>query len=330
MRCLLLALVLVSAGAPAAALAADTAVSPNIDRERITVSGHSAGGQMAQQMHIAHSDLISGAGILAGGPFGCAEGSLATAMARCVGKTEGPLPVADFAARIRAAAEDGKVADPGNLADDRVWLYHGAQDTIVAAEVSAAAAALYAEFIPDGQIQRVDDVQAGHSFPALGRGSVCAAYEPPYVADCGYDAAGELLGHLYPGLERPADDAAGELREVPLPGAAGASLSDTAWLFVPPACANGDGACPLHLVLHGCGQSAVSVGTGFIEQSGYLPWAAANGIVLAFPQVVPSAANPLGCWDWWGYTGQDYLWRDGAQMRTLATWLESLAGGAMR
>jgi len=329
MRRLFLALVLATSTVPAATPAADTAMTPNIDRERITVSGHSAGGQMAQQMHIAWSDLISGAGILAGGPFGCAEGSLATAMARCVSKTDGPLPVADFAARIRAAAKDGKVADPANLADDRVWLFHGAQDTIVAAEVSAAAAALYAEFIPGGQIARVDDIPSGHSFPASGRGSDCAAYEPPYVADCGYDAAGELLEHLYPGLEPPSADAAGELREVPLPGAAEASLSETAWLFVPPACIGGEAACPLHLVLHGCAQSAVSVGTGFIEQSGYLPWAGANSIVLAFPQVVPSAANPLGCWDWWGYTGQDYLWRDGAQMKTLTGWLESLAGGTI-
>ena len=325
MRRLFLALVLVASAVPAT----DTAMPPNIDRGRITVSGISAGGQMAQQMHIAWSDLISGAGILAGGPFGCADGSLATAMARCIGKTDGQLPVADFAARIRAAAADGRVADPANLADDRVWLFHGAQDTIVAAEVSAAAAALYAEFIPAAQVGRVDDVQAGHSFPARGRGSACTAYVSPYVADCGYDAAGELLNHLFPGLEPPAGDATGELREVPLPGAAEASLSDTAWLFVPPACTGGEAACPLHLVLHGCAQSAVSVGTGFIEQSGYLPWAAANGIVLAFPQVVPGAANPLGCWDWWGYTGPDYLWRDGAQMKTLAGWLESLAGGNM-
>lgn len=326
MRCLFLALLL----APGALPAADAALAPSIDRDRITVSGISAGGQMAQQMHVAWSDLISGAGILAGGPFGCAEGSLATAMARCIGKTDGVLPVADFADRIRAAAQDGRIADPANLADDRVWLFHGAQDAIVAAEVSAAAAALYAEFIPEGQIARVDDVQAGHSFPARGRGSACTVYEPPYVADCGYDAAGELLKHLYPGLEPPAADTSGELREAPLPGAAEASLSDTAWLFVPPACTDGAAACPLHLVLHGCAQSAVSVGTAFIEQSGYLPWAAANGIVLAFPQVVPSAANPLGCWDWWGYTGQDYLWRDAAQMKTLAGWLESLAGGNIR
>jgi poly(3-hydroxybutyrate) depolymerase len=322
MRCLTIALLLIASD-----LWADApAPVPNIDGDRITVSGHSAGGQMAQQMHIAYSDLIGGAGITAGGPFGCAEGSLATAMARCVGKTDGPLPVEELAARIRAAAGEGKVADPANLADDRVWLFHGARDTIVAAEVSAAAAAIYAEFVPGENLQRVDDVKVGHSFPARGRGSACTAYEPPYVADCGYDAAGEILQHLYPGLDAPAAETDGELREVTLPGAAESSLSETAYLFVPAACEGGESSCPLHLVLHGCAMSAANVGTGFIEQSGYLPWASGNGIVLAFPQVVPSAVNPLGCWDWWGYTSADYLWRNGAQMQVLAGWLRSLAG----
>ncbi len=81
---------------------------------------------------------------------------------------------------------------------------------------------------------------------------------------------------------------------------------ETAYLFVPPACAGGGESCALHLVLHGCAQSAETVGTDFIEQSGYLPWAETNHIVLAFPQVEKSLVhrlNPHGCWDWWGYTG---------------------------
>ena len=69
----------------------------------------------------------------------------------------------------------------------------------------------------------------------------------------------------------------------------------------------------------------VQVGTTFIEQSGYLPWAQANDIVLAFPQVVPGAANPFACWDWWGYTGAAYRWRDGAQMKVLTDWIRTLA-----
>ena len=39
-----------------------------------SVSGLSAGAYMAGQLQVAHSKQIVGAGIVAGGPFGCAEG----------------------------------------------------------------------------------------------------------------------------------------------------------------------------------------------------------------------------------------------------------------
>lgn len=309
--------------AAAPALSA-SAPSSNIDKNLITVSGVSAGGQMATQLHIAYSDLFSGAGIIAGGPFGCAEGSLATAMARCMGKTDGPLPVGELAAEIRKAAGEDKVADPENLADDKVWLFHGIQDTTVAAEVSDAAGALYAEFISEEQLRQVNDVDAGHNFPARGRGHACTEMVPPFVGDCDYDAAGEILNFLYSGLQAPASKITTELQKVSLPGATEAGLSGSAYLFVPAACADDGQACALHLVLHGCAQSATQVGTDFIEQSGYLQWAEANGIVLAFPQVVPGPLNPYACWDWWGYTGADYRWRNGAQMAVVTNWIQNL------
>ena len=46
---------------------------PNLDRNAITVSGLSSGGFMAHQFHIAFSKLVTGAGIIAGGPFRCVE-----------------------------------------------------------------------------------------------------------------------------------------------------------------------------------------------------------------------------------------------------------------
>jgi poly(3-hydroxybutyrate) depolymerase len=302
---------------------ASPAPTLNIDKHRITVSGISAGGQMAHQLHIAYPDVFSGAGIIAGGPFGCAEGSLVTAMTRCIGKTDIAIPVDELSAEIRKAASDGRVAEINALADDRVWLFHGAQDEVVAVEVSDALAELYQDFVPAGQIIYRKDVAAAHHFPAKGKGHACDASQAPFVGDCDFDAAGELLNHLYPGLEAPQSESELVLTTVSLPGAAEAGLSDTAYLYVPPACADGEHACAAHLVLHGCAQSAVQLGTAFIEQSGYLPWAAANNIVLAFPQVVSGPANPIACWDWWGYTGTNYLWRDGAQMKLLADWIRN-------
>ncbi len=46
---------------------------PTLDRSAITVSGLSSGGFFAHQFHVAFSRLVKGAGIIAGGPFGCVE-----------------------------------------------------------------------------------------------------------------------------------------------------------------------------------------------------------------------------------------------------------------
>ena len=303
----------------------EPAQAPKIDTDRITVSGISAGGQMATQLHIAYSDLFSGVGIISSGPFGCAEGTLGTAMTRCMGEAQTPLPIADLADSIRNAAKENRVANPENLADDPVWLFHGTLDTTVGADVSDATEALYAEFVPVSQITYVNDIAAGHNFPARGKGGECTAMQAPFVGNCDYDAAGIILQHMYAGMKTPSAEAVTELQEVTLPGAANAGLSDTAYLFVPPACAEGSQACALHLVLHGCAQSAVQVGTDFITQSGYLPWAEANDIVLAFPQVIPSEVNPYACWDWWGYTGEDYRWRNGKQMQVVTDWIKLLS-----
>jgi hypothetical protein len=51
-----------------AALPADLTLEPTV-----TVSGLSSGGFFAHQFHVAHSGLVAGAGIVAGGPYGCVE-----------------------------------------------------------------------------------------------------------------------------------------------------------------------------------------------------------------------------------------------------------------
>ena len=150
---------------------------------------------------------------------------------------------------------------------------------------------------------------------------------PPFVGDCDYDAAGIMLQYLYPGLTTPETGVDTPLSKVTIPGADSANLMETAYLFIPPACAGDESSCALHLVLHGCAMSAEVVGTDFITQSGYLAWAEANDIVLAFPQVERSLAEPLnphGCWDWWGYTGAEYRFRNGKQMLVLTEWIKGL------
>lgn len=59
------------------------AVQPSSDSSSVTVSGLSGGAFFASQFHVAFSAQVSGVGILAGGPYYCALGSLDIALGRC-------------------------------------------------------------------------------------------------------------------------------------------------------------------------------------------------------------------------------------------------------
>jgi hypothetical protein len=69
--------------ADAAASLSEVTRSLNIDKTQISVSGISSGGFMAHQFHVAHSFNVMGAGIVAGGPYYCAQGSIADAVRKC-------------------------------------------------------------------------------------------------------------------------------------------------------------------------------------------------------------------------------------------------------
>jgi hypothetical protein len=281
---------------------------------------------MAHQLHLAYSELFSGVALVAGGPFGCAEGSIVNALGRCLGKPGTDIPLEELQALAQAAAADGRLAPLDNLVGDRVWIFHGSLDQAVPEVVNSALVQFYQTLLPATRVEAITEIPASHVFPAKETGGSCETPETPFVGNCNYDAAGTLLQYLYPGLNQPDPDEKPEPVRATLAGAADALLDETAWLYVPPACAEPNAGCALHLVLHGCAQSTSQVQTAFIEQSGYLPWAEQNNIVLAFPQVVASPANPLACWDWWGYSDTNYLWRKGKQMRLLANWTRQLAG----
>ncbi len=307
-----------------------TTPSPSsLDADRITVSGISSGAYMAGQLHVAYSDVFSGAAILAGGPYGCAEGNLMTAMARCMGNVNEPLPLDALEKAIREAAEKGQISDLENLADDRVWIFRGALDPYVAEEVGEAAKELYQRFLQEDNIRWIHDLEATHTFPTLANGPPCDQFEEPYVGACDYDGAGELLEHLYGPLEESADDQ-GSLKSIALDNVADTGLMQKAWAFLPETCEATPGRCRIHVVLHGCLQSVEKVEMAFIEQTDFQRWAASNDIVLLYPQIQASAVNPYGCWDWWGYSGSDYRIREGKQMKAIVELVSGLVEGTIR
>jgi poly(3-hydroxybutyrate) depolymerase len=65
----------------------------------------------------------------------------------------------------------------------------------------------------------------------------------------------------------------------------------------------------------------------FVEGSGFARWADTNRLVILYPQVSESIFNPKGCWDWWGYTAEDYLTKEAPQIAAIWKMVERLAMG---
>jgi poly(3-hydroxybutyrate) depolymerase len=90
-------------------------------------------------------------------------------------------------------------------------------------------------------------------------------------------------------------------------------MADEGYVYVPKSCADGAN-CRLLIAFHGCAQSASKVGDAFYGHAGFNRWADTNRLIVLYPQVNASPLNPLGCWDWFGYTGGNYATRLGPQM----------------
>jgi len=301
--------------------------------DQATVSGVSSGGYMALQLQAAQARLFAqGAAAVAGGPPGCAEGSMFKALGPCLGRSAIDAPRLVQQARERAAA--GQTDPVEALARSRIYLFSGTKDAVVQSATSAAAQAFYAALAPEAALQWERGVPAGHGWVVAqsGEAADCERMQAPHLRPCGFDLAGALLQHLLGPLQAPGAGAAeGELlrfdqRALSPPGA---ELGDTGLLFVPEACRSGSGkdsACRVHVALHGCQMNLAHVGEAFARGSGLNEWAAVNRIVVLYPQTGPKAVN--ACWDWWGYTGAGYLQREAPQMAAIAAMLRRLGEAA--
>ncbi len=83
------------------------------------------------------------------------------------------------------------------------------------------------------------------------------------------------------------------------------SLDELGYVYIPNECKNNEN-CAVHVSIHGCHQGRETLDSYFVENTGYLEWAASNNMIILFPQAKSNDLNPNGCWDFWGYTGIQY------------------------
>lgn len=316
---------------------ADDTVQPlphlKLDSSRVAVAGLSSGAYMATQMQIAYPELFPKAALIAGGPYGCAEGKLQTALNTCM-KGEPAPDAAALVATTKQRAIDGQIGTLKDLAHGRVYLLHGTQDKVVAPVVAEAAAhfydALHSEQGLSG-LQVDDDGQRAfaHNLPVAAKGDDCDKSVSPYLGHCGFDAAGAVFTHLFGPAPNTAGDAHGQLQrfdqDALKPGGADALLASSGYLYVPPDCAAGK-RCGLLVAFHGCKQNADAVGQAFVKDAGFNRWADVYDVVILYPQTRASFAplNPQACWDWWGYSGGNYDTRQGVQPRWVINAVKAL------
>jgi poly(3-hydroxybutyrate) depolymerase len=293
-------------------------------KRRISVSGVSAGGFMAVQSHIALADRIGGAGIVAGGPYHCAQGDVQLALSQCMtGEGLATEPLVGF---TREAGAAGGIAPTAELESARVWIFHSPADSVVAPAAGRALRDFYLAFVTADQVAFVDDVETAHGWPTLDAGADCLEWGGDYINDCDYDAAGAILRHLYGDMNTRELRAKPEnLVETDMSGYfhSGSHVAKSGYLYVPDSCRDNTKQCGLHIVFHGCVQGAEFIDDRFAMQAGFNEWAESNRLVVAYPQIEKSLFNPKGCWDWWGYTDEDYDLRSGKQVAGVAAIIDS-------
>ena len=354
---------LASLGVLAAALPAHAAPplpALNIDISQTSISGISSGGFMTVQFQLAHSSIVKGVGVVAGGPFNCSKADVLRAVSSCSCTGEPSVPCAvsetstDVPALVASTEEmagKGLIDPTRNLAGQRILTVAGARDTLVPPPLARQLSAFYTALgVPGANLSPVSLPNAGHTMPTQNYGIACGLEKEPYIGKCAYDSAREILGWTYGKLAAPGSKPAGKFIQfdqrayIPARSAGAFSwstgLDTTGWAYVPDTCAKGE-KCRVHIALHGCkqGQSYLPLtpppggglynGTTFVKNTGYDRWADKNHLVILYPQAVSIPfRNPNGCWDWWGYTGTDYATKNAVQIRTLRAMVDGLATGA--
>tara|TARA_R110000737_G_scaffold128716_1_gene161162 strand:+ start:1063 stop:2121 length:1059 start_codon:yes stop_codon:yes gene_type:complete len=312
---------------------ADQALSKgqfNLDLSHISLSGLSSGGYMATQFELAYSDWVSGVGIIAAGPYYCAQNSIQTALSQCVNQLKSPISLDLLTDKAIEWQKAGKLPSLSNLQQHKVWLLSGSLDTKVLPQVNQALFTQYQHWVKAENIVYVTGKPFAHLFPTLNSGSKCDVSEAPFIGNCDYDAAGEMLNFIQGKLNQRNKTPNGQLVEIDqheLGGKPAQSLADNGYLYVPQSCQKGE-SCTLHVSFHGCNQNANAVGDVYATQTGLNNWADTNHMVVLYPQTTSSMMmplNPQGCWDWWGYTGEDYANQNGEQIRAVKHIIHALS-----
>lgn len=310
---------------------------PALRATQVSVSGLSSGAYMAVQFEVAYSRTVMGAGVIAGGPYFCAQGSVYIATTRCSCNEEllacrvrpGGTRVPELIALTDWFAASQTIDPTSALASHRVWMFSGTLDSVVPQAVGNDLLTYYRHYIDANRISYKRNLAAEHAMPTDSYGNPCSALGTPYINHCNYDAAGELLRWIYGPLAARASTLSGRFiafdqsEFIALPTWHG--MADLGYLYIPPSCEGGG--CRLHVAFHGCQQNPDNIGTLFVRRAGYNAWADNNKLLILYPQTSATFYNPKACWDWWAHDDTRYAQKAGRQMAAVKRMVDRLSDG---
>lgn len=306
----------------------------NADPAQTSVSGLSSGGFMAVQLHVAYSSVFkAGAGIAAAGPFYCAQGSLATATGPCMAATSTSKPATStLISTTNSWASQGLIDPTSNLANSKVYIYSGTIDSTVKQLAVNETNTYYKNYVNSANVFYKNNIASEHAMVTDYFGSSCSFKGSPYINNCNFDLAGEMLKWIYGSLNAKNSGTLGgtfvefnQTDYIANPPSHG--MANTGWLYVPANCDSGQ-ACKLHVALHGCQQDPTKIQDKYYRNTGYNKWADTNNIIVLYPQTAPSSTgNPNGCWDWWGYDDPNYAKKSGRQMVAIKGMVDKITSG---
>jgi len=219
------------------------------------------------------------------------------------------INLSDLELAAKLCASGGVCDGLGNLTTTRVYFFSGTKDTVVNPGVVKAAYQFYVDLgTPSSNLKGVFSYAAEHAFPTDDYGPACSHLGTPYINNCAYDSAFDMLdflfgGGLKPPVSAPASNIFTLSQQDYTPNhvaPSSLSLGPNAYVYVPSACSNNQSDCKLVVNLHGCQQTLDDVQLQYITKTGMNEVAEANNIVVLYPQTIKSSLspfNPQGCFD---------------------------------
>ncbi len=298
----------------------------HIKKNEITISGVSSGAFMATQFAIAHSQLIKGFASIAGGIYWCAQGDAKKAQGECMNAAD-QLAVPIYIEQAKKFSADQLIDDVNFIKNQKIYIFGSEKDQVIKPPASDKLYEFVLNWAELKNVKLEKSISSGHGFPTLNFGGLCNVGYLPWLLNCHFDTASEILKHFYGVLIEKESMVSGHLKEFNQLefNSVAASMLPTGYVYIPEYCEKGN-ECRLHIALHGCQMNTEFIQDQFVKYAGYNEWAESNHIVILYPQAakIPQK-NPYGCWDWYGFTDSNYANKNGIQIQSLMSMVSQLA-----